>query len=136
MKDSVDESLKSKLVIKICGAFFYLDVLLDDLSAHQDTSLWQVDPGQGDERFTDDLITRESIKAQHHEVKSQLWHSSQRNPIEGEGLVKGWVQSLPKYSGLNPVFFLWQQGELDVGVRGQRLLISWGQAMGFLRSDK
>lgn len=74
---------------------FYLNIPLDDLSAHQDTPLWQVDPGQGDEGLPNDLITREPIKAQHHEVKGQLRHSGQRDPIESEGLVKGRVQSLP-----------------------------------------
>lgn len=50
----------------------YLDVLLDDLSAHQDTAFCQVDSGQGDEGLSDDLVAGEPVEAQHHEVKSQL----------------------------------------------------------------
>lgn len=54
---------------------FYLDIPLDDLPAHQDAPLWQVNSGQGDEGLPNNLITGEPVKAQHHEVKGQLWHS-------------------------------------------------------------
>lgn len=70
---------------------FYLDIPLDDLPAHQDTPLWQVDSGQGDEGLPNNLITGEPVKAQHHEVKAQLRHPGQWDPIEAEGLVKSGV---------------------------------------------
>lgn len=114
----------------------YLDIPLDDLSAHQDTPLWQINPRQRHKGLSNDLITREPIEAQHHEVKGQLRHSSQRDPIETEGLIKRRIKSLPEDSGLHTVLFLWQQGQLDVGVRGEWLLISWGQTMGFLDQMK
>lgn len=69
----------------------YLNISLDNLSAHQDTALRQVNPRQGHQGLPDDLITREPVEAQHHEVKGQLWDSGQRDPVEAEGLVKGGV---------------------------------------------
>ena len=124
------EDLNRKTQINLLTSYLYIP--LDDLSAHQNTPLGQVDPGQGDEGLPDDLVAGEPVKAEHHEVKGQLWHSCQWDPVEAEGLVKGGVQSLPQDSGLHPVLFLRQQGQLDVGVRGHWLFISRGQAMGFL----
>ncbi|TNN50507.1 hypothetical protein EYF80_039317 [Liparis tanakae] len=97
-----------------------------------DTPLRQVDPGQGHEGLSDDLIAGEPIEAQHHELKGQLRHSGERDPVEAEGLVEGGVQSLPQHSGLHAVLLLRQQGQLDVRVGGQRLLVGRSQAMGFL----
>lgn len=90
------------------GPSSYLNIPLDDLSAHQDTALWQVDPRQRDEGLSDDLVAGEPIKAQDHEVKGQLWHPSQRDAVEAKGLFKGRIQSLPQDSGLHSMLFLWQ----------------------------
>lgn len=69
----------------------YLDISLDYLSAHEDTPLGQVDPRQGNKGLADDFITREPVKAQHHEVKGQLWHTSKWDAVEAEGLIKSGV---------------------------------------------
>lgn len=86
----------------------YLDIPLYDLPTHQHTPLRQVNPRQRDQGLPDDLIAGEPIEAQDHEVKGQLWHPGQWDAVEAESLIKGGVQSLPQYSSLHPVLFLWQ----------------------------